>query len=484
LKIFLKGSVMNKSYQLFNFKRYLSNVLFTLMTFILVACSPGSNSPSNTNVSSNNTITASANNTAQNLAVGVAATNFSPLTASGGTTPYSYSHTGTLPTGLSLNPTTGVVSGTPTEAYATASIIFSVKDANNVVASTTSSVSYTVTQHFAYVTNYSTNTISSYSINSTTGALTPVSGSPFAAGTQPMAMAITPNGKFAYASNSGSNNVSAYSINSTTGVLTQISGSPFVAGTSPGEITIAPSGQFLYVANWSSNNISAFSINQTTGALTPLSGSPFASLTYASFITFGPNANFVYVSSTGSVTNNIAVYSFNSATGALTPITGTLSTSTIASGGLNVRSITFDKSGQFAYAANNNDGSIGAFAVNGTTGALTALSGSPYFTGTVIGIYTVLTDPSSGNLYATNINGYISGYTINSTTGALTALAGSPFTVGGWNLGLGFEQSGHFGYFADSNGYIDVFSVNASTGSITANSSTYDGGGPYSVTIF
>ena len=71
-------------------------------------------------------------------------TSFLPLTTSGGTTPYTYSYTGTLPTGLSFSTSTGAVTGTPTATYATASLVFSVKDASNVVASTTSTVSFTV----------------------------------------------------------------------------------------------------------------------------------------------------------------------------------------------------------------------------------------------------------------------------------------------------------------------------------------------------
>jgi hypothetical protein len=89
-------------------------------------------------------ISAIANTTAQNLTVDTEMTSFSPLTPSGGATPYSYSYTGTLPTGVSFSTSTGAVTGTPTAIYATADLTFSVKDANNVVASTTSTVSFTV----------------------------------------------------------------------------------------------------------------------------------------------------------------------------------------------------------------------------------------------------------------------------------------------------------------------------------------------------
>src|SRR5665647_90688 len=89
-------------------------------------------------------ISATATTTAQNLTANTAMTSFSPLTPSGGATPYTYSYTGTLPTGLSFDTSAGAVTGTPTTTYATANLVFSVQDANNVVASTTSTLSFTV----------------------------------------------------------------------------------------------------------------------------------------------------------------------------------------------------------------------------------------------------------------------------------------------------------------------------------------------------
>lgn len=99
-------------------------------------------------------ITATANTTAQNLTAGTAISSFTPLTASGGTMPYTYSYTGTLPVGLSFNTSTGAITGTPTAAYATANLIFSVKDANNVTASTTSTVSFSVSGSSALPAGY------------------------------------------------------------------------------------------------------------------------------------------------------------------------------------------------------------------------------------------------------------------------------------------------------------------------------------------
>jgi hypothetical protein len=62
---------------------------------------------------------------------------------------------------------------------------------------------------------------------------------PYATGTNPFAIAIDPTGQFAYVANEGSNNVSAYTIDSTTGALSPMAGSPFAAGTGPSSVAIA-----------------------------------------------------------------------------------------------------------------------------------------------------------------------------------------------------------------------------------------------------
>ena len=77
---------------------------------------------------------------------------------------------------------------------------------------------------------------------------------------------------FAYVVNLGSNDVSAYSIDTASGKLKQLNGSPFGAGSAPYGITVDPTGEFAYVPNSGSNNISAYSINATSGALKKVKG--------------------------------------------------------------------------------------------------------------------------------------------------------------------------------------------------------------------
>ena len=81
---------------------------------------------------------------------------------------------------------------------------------------------------------------------------------------------------YAYVANEGT--LSTYSINPSTGGLTASAGSPLsfptgwpFAGIS--QIATDPSGQFLYLLDYS--GVYAYAINRNTGALTAVAGSPF-----------------------------------------------------------------------------------------------------------------------------------------------------------------------------------------------------------------
>jgi hypothetical protein len=90
---------------------------------------------------------------------------------------------------------------------------------------------------FLYVTNQDDNSVSAYSILSS-GALTPVTGSPFAAGQYPFSVAVDPTGSYAYVTNNGANDISAYTIGSN-GALTPIAGSPFTGLNLPLSVVVS-----------------------------------------------------------------------------------------------------------------------------------------------------------------------------------------------------------------------------------------------------
>ncbi|WP_081490649.1 lactonase family protein [Terriglobus roseus] len=117
---------------------------------------------------------------------------------------------------------------------------------------------------FLYVLNNesdgkSTRAAWEYSINSATGMLSPIvaPGVPLVvAGSGVTSVAIDPNSRFAYVVNRASNSVSMYSINHNTGALTlnrtqnAPDGSLSMAGAPvPFRITFDPAGKFVYVTN-------------------------------------------------------------------------------------------------------------------------------------------------------------------------------------------------------------------------------------------
>ena len=93
---------------------------------------------------------------------------------------------------------------------------------------------------FLYAANYTDAQFPAYSVDSTVGGLTAVTNSPFTATAAPWYLAIDPSGKFLYGTNPGSsdNSISGFTINTSSGALTQFSGSPTAAGTQPVALTV------------------------------------------------------------------------------------------------------------------------------------------------------------------------------------------------------------------------------------------------------
>lgn len=286
---------------------------------------------------------------------------------------------------------------------------------------------------FLYATNQyaGDNDISGFRIERGSGKLTHIPGSPFAAEAGPTAVAIDPSGRFAYVANLGNNNVSAYAINEENGRLVPVPGSPFAAGTFPSAIAVDSLGKYVFVTNSMSNNVSGYAIDHSTGALTPLPGSPYAAQNSPSSVAVDPNDRFVYVANLGS--DNISGYFIDPTSGALSP----LGTSPFAAGAGGVNSVTVDPSGRFvflagygglfAYSINQNRTAVGTgFPPASLYGQLTPLSGSPFGGGNP---NFLAVDYTGTFVYAANhASNDISAYKIGSTS-TLTPISGSPFTA-------------------------------------------------------
>jgi 6-phosphogluconolactonase (cycloisomerase 2 family) len=285
---------------------------------------------------------------------------------------------------------------------------------------------------FLYAADLSTNAIDGLSISST-GALSTISGSPFSAPGDGgiLGVAVDPSGKFLYATTdtasggSGTGLVVVFSIDSTTGALSPVAGSPFPAGVSPTELVVAPSGQFLYVSD-SASGILAFSV--ASGTLTPIAGSPFPSGSRGLAVT--PGAAYLYAID---VDNVVSAFSIDSATGALTQVSGSPFLDSAGSGNF-TGVVIVDPTGSFLYTYNTfgAPNTISGFAVDSSTGALSPVAGSPFSTGeTTFSAANLEIEPSGKFIYASCADGNcgILEFSIDATTGALTPATGAPFDL-------------------------------------------------------
>lgn len=225
--------------------------------------------------------------------------------------------------------------------------------------------------------------VGGYIVDSKTGAMKHIPGSPFKSGERTRSLTIHPSGKFVYASNAYTNNISAYRVDQKTGVLTQLKTSPFPAGEAgpfddtfaklpdvmenkgglPYYIASHPSGDFVYVTNWAAASVSVFRVNQETGDLSII-GLPVQTGLTPYAVAVHPSGKFVYVSTWGG--NDLWVYRVNEKSGMLTPIKG----SPFPTLGMKPVDITFDKEGSLVFTANNGSNSVTIFKSDNESGAL------------------------------------------------------------------------------------------------------------------
>jgi DNA-binding beta-propeller fold protein YncE len=170
---------------------------------------------------------------------------------------------------------------------------------------------------FVYVQDLTN--IYAYNVSAGSGALTlmqTIAGPSSTGG-----IALDPHGTYLYAVGSGTNSVLAYSINTSTGLLTPAPSSPLVEQNGAYTISVSPSGQFAYTIE---NNNDLVSYTLKNGVFTP-TGSVYAQV-YGEKIGIDPSGSFVYVPQAcgtcpSGVYNVVHEFSIGS-TGALTKISG------------------------------------------------------------------------------------------------------------------------------------------------------------------
>lgn len=231
---------------------------------------------------------------------------------------------------------------------------------------------------------------------------------------------------------SGTNTIAAFN-RYADGSLTPITGSPFAAGGagtgggvgSQGALQRSSDGRYLLAADAGSNQISVLSIN-SDGSLTPVTGSPVSSGGNKP-VSIAVHGSFVYVANAGAGGSNYTGFTLSSG-GALTP----LSNSTFPlSDQANPGDVLFNSSGTNLIGTEVGTSKIDSFTV-GTDGRLTAAAGSP-FTAQGAGPFGSEFRPTNpSELYVSNAHnggtnlGTISAFNVD-TAGNLTSIGPSPY---------------------------------------------------------
>jgi 6-phosphogluconolactonase len=298
-----------------------------------------------------------------------------------------------------------------------------------------------------------------------------------------------------FVSTQGDSLVSAYAIDLSTGLLTA-NGAGVATGGMPTSMLFSPTGNTLFIANRATNNISTYSV-KSDGTLTAGSSTPPTGTTPLG-MAIDSAAHFLFVANQGSqidpASGTVSVFSIQS--GGLTEVAGSpfRVAALSAPSGPGPSAVAVTPDGKFLFVANQFDGTVSSFAVDGTSGALTP--GPIVPAGTAPSGMAIT--PDGGFLYVSNAgSSNVSGFAVcnqivtscsvpTSPDGTLTPVLGSPFSAGLGPSAIAVAFSGKFLFVVDrQSNQVSEYKLATGTGELTPNTQTSisTGGTPTSITI-
>lgn len=311
-----------------------------------------------------------------------------------------------------------------------------------------------------------------------TGTLTPIGLA--APAVSPSFLAVHPNGRTLYAVNesrrySGQGNtgsVSAFTINQTTGTLTPLNIVPS-RGADPCHLTTDRTGRWLFVANYSGGSIAVFPIHDNgslgeASQVVQFTGSTKVDpvrqeAPHAHSVDISPDNKSLYVSDLGN--DRIVLFNFDSATGKLTQ-----RSQTMLKPGSGPRHMAFSRDRRYLYSFSELTSTITTFTA--AMEEIQTISTLPKdFTGPKSGAE-IAVDPSGRFLYATNRgHNSIAIFTIDAEQGRLTP-AGNVSTEGKNPRAFVIDPAGAHLIVANQDSQnLVAFNINPDTGALTQSSS-------------
>ena len=357
--------------------------------------------------------------------------------------------------------------------------------------------------------------IEAFALNGSSGALSPIPGSPFSTTYSTGGdMALAPGGAFAYVLAQaypagtccvGPTSLLVFALDPRSGAPTLQQALATTGASEASMISVHPSGKFIYLTpytdNSGNNGIGTFSV-QSNGTV---AFTGFTSAQSQGGAAISPNGTFIYTNSDdtpganfgnnpcGMVNSDLWAFSVNSTTGALTPVAGSpfVFQRQVCEVGNAPQYVTkqIDPSGQRLFVVDSGNATVTVFSINSSTGALTLLPGTSTDS-SVSGFYSSAIDPLGHFLYIGSTIYSFTGFslTANTASGTLTVLPGMPVQVTPtpmFNEGsttLATDSSGSF-LFSNENDFTSAFSccgpdalvefqINPTTGALKQSAST------------
>ena len=342
----------------------------------------------------------------------------------------------------------------------------------------------TGTGTLAFVTNYNDGKVSSFTRNTTTGALKHTGQVTAGKKSGPRGVVASPGGSFLYVANINDDNIYEYSIDQTNGTLKPLSPASVSnhSGTKPDQLAINPDGTLLWVTG-AAGTVTSYLVDAATGQLTwngSISGfnTPFG-------ITLHPSLAVLYVSDTS--TGLIWPMTYNTSTGALTK-----NFPAVHSSDLNANTpaaIAIDGGGDSLFIADQALGEVSSFSID-FTGALTAIA---VFTNSNTGDVPVGVGigVNTGVEYLFTANQ--GGGSVSSFIASGTSLVVPPTVAAPYNgpTGLVVDPQNVFVYTADKfDGTVSQSTINGSCGfqicvgpTVPTESPANSSSGPFGITL-
>lgn len=258
-----------------------------------------------------------------------------------------------------------------------------------------------------------------------------------------------PRARGAFVANGADGVVSCYLRRASDGALVAQDAVPSNAGSNL-LIAAHPSGRFVYVTSNATQEIEVYAADSLTGRLSATGAALDLGATTISAIACEPRGESLYATTTDGLLHQFAVDASTGALSALAPATVATGTSP--------RALVVHPGGDFVYVANQNSQDIGIYTRDAGTGALT--SAGTQAVG--IGLFALAVHPDGTVLYTGGpATAELKGYAIDALTGLLTESSWSPLAMGHAGLLTLAAASTGVGLYGESVSLIDQWSLDA-----------------------